>query len=206
MSGARRVVLASDNQAKLRELEELLSGLDMELLPQAALGISAAAETGTSFAENALIKARHASRQAGLAAIADDSGLMVDVLDGAPGIRSARYAGEKASDEKNIEKLAGELADVQASERTARFVCTVAYVSEAGDPSPILCEGVWEGRISESPRGDSGFGYDPVFLTPELGCTAAELDPATKNELSHRGRALRALRAQLEARYPHACF
>ena len=205
MSGTPRVVLASDNQAKLRELGELLSGLDVELLPQAALGISAAAETGASFAENALIKARHASRQAGLAAIADDSGLVVDVLDGAPGIRSARYAGEKASDRKNIEKLTGKLADVQESERTARFVCTVAYVSEAGDPSPTLCEGVWEGRISESPRGDSGFGYDPVFLIPELGCTAAELDPATKNELSHRGRALRALRAQLETRYPHAC-
>jgi XTP/dITP diphosphohydrolase len=205
MSGARRVVLASDNQAKLRELGELLSGLELELLPQAALGISAVAETGTSFAENALIKARHASRQAGLAAIADDSGLMVDALDGAPGIRSARYAGEKPSDQENIRKLIGELADVQGPERTARFVCTVAYVSEADDPSPTLCEGVWEGRISESPGGDSGFGYDPVFFIPELGCTAAELDPATKNELSHRGRALRALRAQLEVRYPHAC-
>ncbi len=205
MSGARRVVLASDNHAKLRELGELLSGLDMELLRQAALGISAAAETGTSFAENALIKAHHASRQAGLAAIADDSGLMVDALDGAPGIRSARYAGEKPSDQENIQKLIAELADVRGPERTARFVCTVAYVSEAGDPSPTLCKGVWEGRISESPGGDSGFGYDPVFFIPELGCTAAELDPATKNELSHRGRALRALRAQLEVRYPHAC-
>ncbi len=169
----------------------------IELVPQTALGIAAADETGRSFVDNALLKARHAAAHARLPAIADDSGIEVDALDGRPGVHSARYAGAWASDEQNLEKLERELALVPNDRRGARYVCAMVYVRNATDPSPIVCEGHWAGRIAHERRGNNGFGYDPLFFVPELGLTAAELDPGVKNAMSHRGQALRALLAAL---------
>ena len=191
MKAAGRIVLASGNPGKLRELERLLAGTGVELIPQSRLGIAAAEETGSSFAENALIKARHAAARTGHPAVADDSGLEVDALDGAPGVHSARYAGEGASDAQNVEKLLAALSGVSPEERGARFVCAIAFVN-AADAPPVLYQGIWQGRIIDRPRGANGFGYDPVFFVPGCHCTAAELDPDTKNRLSHRGQALRA--------------
>ncbi len=189
----QKIVLASNNAGKIRELQALLAGLDMEVLPQSAFTQTEAEETGTSFLANALIKARHASRLSGLPAIADDSGLEVDFLGGAPGVFSARYAGPGASDAANNEKLLRELAGVEESSRTARFRCVMVYLRDADDPSPLIADGVWEGRILHEPRGSGGFGYDPVFFVPERGCACAELPPEEKNRLSHRGKALRSL-------------
>jgi len=189
----RRVVVASANPGKRRELAELCAGLDIELVPQSAFGLPPAPETGRTFAENALAKARHAARGSGLAALADDSGLEVEALGGAPGVRSARYAGEHASDADNVAKLLAELEGVPEQARGARFVCCVALLAGPDDPSPVLGEGVWAGRILHEPRGRGGFGYDPVFYVPELDATAAELPRETKNALSHRARALRAV-------------
>jgi XTP/dITP diphosphohydrolase len=194
-----RVVLATGNRGKLRELAQLLAPHDADVVPQTELGVGEVEETGLTFLENALIKARHAARATGLPAIADDSGLVVDALGGAPGVRSARYAGEGASDAANVAKLLATLKDIPAARRTARFVCTMAYLRSAEDPLPIVAQGVWEGTIAEAPRGANGFGYDPVFLVPTHGCTAAELAPEVKNSLSHRGQALRALVAALSA-------
>lgn len=200
-SAPRRIVVASGNPGKLKELCALLEDFGAELVPQSELGVPDAEESEESFADNALIKARNASRRTGLAAVADDSGLEVDALQGAPGIRSARYAGDGASDRDNIAKLLKALAGVDARARTARFVCVMVYVEEANDTTPIVCRGVWEGRILESPSGGGGFGYDPVFFVPSEGVTAAAMTPERKNRLSHRGRALRKLKRALQKRY-----
>ena len=189
MSTNRRVVLASDNAGKLRELRALLA--DVELIPQGELGIEGAEETAVTFVENALLKARHAARESGLAAIADDSGLVVHALGGAPGVRSARYAGEPRSDTANNAKLIGALRG--ARDRSAHFHCTLVFLRSADDPDPVIVSRAWHGVVVDQARGSNGFGYDPHFLVESRGCTAAELDAATKNELSHRGQACRAL-------------
>lgn len=188
-----KVVLASANAGKLRELQALLADCGLEILPQSALGIVAPDEDGATFVENALLKARHAARESGLPAIADDSGLEVDALDGRPGIHSARYAGDNRSDDDNKAKLLEELAAVPAVARTARFRCAMVFVRDAGDPQPLVSEAAWEGSIGFEPRGAGGFGYDPLFLVGDGELTAAELDPVLKNRVSHRGQALRAL-------------
>ncbi len=195
------MVVASGNPGKLKELCTLLENLGADLVPQSALGVTEAVESGKTFEANALIKARNASRSTGLPAIADDSGLEVEALDGAPGVRSARYAGEGASDEENIDRLLTALAGVDASARAARFICVIVYVEHAEDQAPVVCRGVWEGRILEAPSGDGGFGYDPVFFVPSEGMTAAALAPERKNALSHRGKALGMLKRALSSRY-----
>jgi XTP/dITP diphosphohydrolase len=184
------IVLASNNPGKVKEINQLLTPADIRVVPQGELGVPEAEETGLSFVENAIIKARNAARITGLGAIADDSGIEVDVLGGAPGIYSARYAGTGASDTDNLEWLLVELREVPEAERTARYQCLMVYMRHAQDPTPVICQGTWEGRILFAPRGQNGFGYDPIFLVPEMGCSAAELPPETKNRLSHRGQAL----------------
>jgi XTP/dITP diphosphohydrolase len=184
-----RLVVATGNPGKLRELEALLAGVAAELVPQAALGIAAAAETEPSFEGNALLKARHAARLAALPALADDSGLEVDALGGQPGVHSARYAGEGARDEANNAKLLAALAGVPEPRR-ARYRCVIALVRSADDPAPLVARGHWEGRIARTPRGTRGFGYDPLFEVGDGPLTAAELAPADKNRVSHRARAL----------------
>jgi XTP/dITP diphosphohydrolase len=191
------MVLASNNPGKVRELGQLLADQRIQVTPQAEHGVPEAEETGLTFVENAILKARNAARHSALPAIADDSGIEVDALNGAPGIYSARYAGEGASDRDNLEKLLADLRGVSDSERTARFQCLMVYMRHAEDPTPIICQGTWEGLILPEPRGESGFGYDPVFFVPDQGRSAAELDPATKNRLSHRGQALQKLLAAL---------
>ncbi len=195
-----RLVIASANPGKLREFRELLAELPFAVVGQGELGITGAQETGSSFLDNALLKARHAAKAAGAAAIADDSGLEVDALDGAPGIRSARYSGEGADDAANNAKLLLAVKAAPAHRRTARYRCVLVFVAGESDPLPLTAEGVWEGRILDSPRGTGGFGYDPYFWLPELNMTAAELSPSEKNRRSHRGMAMRALREQLMAR------
>jgi XTP/dITP diphosphohydrolase len=185
-----RIVLASGNEGKLREFSALLAGAGFELVSQRALQVPDADETGLSFVENAIIKARHAAQLTGLPALADDSGLEVDALRGAPGIYSSRYAGPDAGDGTNVDKLLRELADVPDDARTARFRCVIVHMRHALDPTPLICQGSWEGSILRAPRGAGGFGYDPVFLVPGHDCSSAELPPATKNRLSHRGQAL----------------
>jgi XTP/dITP diphosphohydrolase len=192
-----RLVLASSNQGKLAEMGALLDGLGIELVAQSAFGIADAEETGATFIENALLKARHASAASGLPALGDDSGLCVDALGGAPGLYSARYAGSHGDSAANITRLLAALHDVPAAARTAHFHCSIVLLRSPGDPAPLVAEGRWTGRILEAPRGQGGFGYDPVFLDPASGRSAAELDPATKNRLSHRGQALAQLRRQL---------
>ncbi len=187
-----RIVLATGNAGKLRELQRLL-GTVFDLIAQDELGITGAEETGRTFTENALLKARHASAQSALPAIADDSGLEVDALDGAPGIHSARFAGDGASDDENNEKLLHALASRPAAHRTARFRCVIVLVRAADDPEPLIAEGVWDGRILDQPRGTGGFGYDPLFLDEATGLTGGELDPDEKNCRSHRGKASRRL-------------
>ncbi len=188
-----RIVLASNNKGKVREFRELLANFHMAVVPQAEFRVPEVDETGLTFVENAILKARNAAKHAGLPAIADDSGIEVDILSGAPGIRSARYAGPEASDQANLEKLLADMAEVPDEKRTARFQCLIVYLEHADDPTPIICQGTWEGRIIHEPRGDNGFGYDPVFFVPDHGCTAAELPSETKNAISHRGQALRKL-------------
>lgn len=194
-----RIVLASSNPGKVREINELLSQLDISVIPQSEFNVEDAEETGLTFVENALLKARNAAAHTGLPAIADDSGIEVDYLNGAPGIYSARFAGENASDQANLEKLLNDLRDVPETERTARFQCLMVYLRHAEDPTPIICQGTWEGRILTVPRGNNGFGYDPVFYVPTHDCASAELPPEKKNALSHRGQALRKLVAALTA-------
>jgi len=191
------IVLASNNAGKVREISQLLAPAGISVRPQSELGIDETEETGLSFVENAILKARHAARAAGLAAIADDSGLEVDALDGAPGIYSARYAGPGADDRANCDKLLAALDGVPEAERGARFQCAMVYLRHALDPTPLICQGTWEGRILHAPRGANGFGYDPVFLVPGLDRSAAELDADTKNRLSHRGQALSQLARRL---------
>jgi XTP/dITP diphosphohydrolase len=204
VSAGRRWVLATGNRGKLAELRALVrdEGLDLELVPQTDLGVDAAPEEGATFVENALAKARHAARASGLPAIADDSGLCVDALRGEPGVHSARYAGEAADDRANVVKLLDALRSVPETERGARFYCVLVALASADDPAPVIASGEWRGRIAARPRGTGGFGYDPVFADPATGLTAAELSPAAKNLVSHRGRALVALAAGLRARWP----
>lgn len=194
---ARRIVLATGNPGKAREVRARLGGLGLEVVPQSELGVSGAAEPAGTFVENALIKARHAARESGLPALADDSGLEVPALRGAPGVRSARYAADDASDRDNIEALLAAMRGLTGAQRAARFHCLLVFLRHADDPSPVICDGTWEGRILEWPRGTGGFGYDPVFLVPGLGRTAAELSPEEKNRVSHRGQALDCMAAQL---------
>lgn len=199
-AGRQLVVLATGNPGKLREFRALLDGLPVDLQPQSAFGVAPVDETGTTFLENALLKARHAARAAGAAAIADDSGLQVDALGGAPGVWSARFAGPGADDAANNAKLVAALAGLPPAARSARYQCVLVYVA-AADAPPLIATGSWEGVILAAPRGSGGFGYDPYFLVPELGLSAAELAPAVKNRLSHRGIAsaalLESLRRQL---------
>lgn len=194
-----RVVLATGNAGKLKEISAMLAGLDIEVVSQRALGISDVDETGTTFIENALLKAWHASHASGLPAIADDSGLEVDALNGAPGVYSARFAGPGASDADNNRKLLAALDGLPPERRGARFQCVMVYVRDADDPQPLICQASWEGRILDAPRGNKGFGYDPLFWIVEENCTSAELPPEVKNRLSHRGQALRELIAALKA-------
>ena len=193
----QRVVLASNNKGKLRELGELLAGHHMQVLPQADFGIPEAIEDGLSFVENAIKKARNAAAHSGLPAIADDSGLEVDALKGAPGIYSARYAGD-GGDAANNAKLLSALADVQDAGRTARFQCLMVYMRHAEDPTPLICQGTWEGVILREPQGENGFGYDPLFFVPAENASAAQLPAGVKNAQSHRGQALRALVRAIE--------
>jgi len=193
-----RLVLASGNAGKLRELEVLLAPLGFELIAQGTLGIEPVEESGTTFTANALLKAQHAARASGLGALADDSGLEVDALGGSPGVRSARYAGERASDQENLEKLLLELASCPPERRTARYRCVIVRVRGPADPAPVVAEGTWEGRIATAARGSGGFGYDPVFLPGGSTRTAAELTPQEKNAVSHRALALAALRRALQ--------
>lgn len=187
------LVLASNNPGKVREFNALLSDVRIEVVPQSNFGVPEADETGLSFVENAILKARNAARHTGLPAIADDSGIEVDALHGAPGIYSARYAGVGAGDEANLQKLLANLNDVPEAQRGARFQCLMVYMRHAADPTPLILQGTWEGRILFEPRGDNGFGYDPVFFVPSHNCSSAQLTSAVKNSLSHRGQAVRKL-------------
>lgn len=193
----QKVVLATGNKGKVAELSAMLKPFALAVIPQTELGVSDADETGLTFVENAILKARHAALITGLPAIADDSGLAVQALAGAPGIYSARYAGESATDADNIEKLLAELANVASSHRQAAFHCALVYLRHAADPTPLICHGRWAGEIALASSGNGGFGYDPVFYLPALGKTAAQLLPAEKQKLSHRGIALRQLLQQL---------
>lgn len=194
-----RAVLASANPGKLRELAALLAPFSLQLIAQGELGIHPAAETGTTFIENALLKAHHAARHAHLPALADDSGLEVDALGGRPGVWSARFAGEGASDEQNLRQLLAELEGVPEGYRQARYQCVIVWVRSVGDQAPLIAHGTWEGRIALAARGHGGFGYDPVFLPAGEHRTAAELSDSEKNAVSHRGQALRSLVAMLGA-------
>jgi XTP/dITP diphosphohydrolase len=189
----KKIVLASNNKGKVREIGQLLAGLDMEVVPQSEYGVVDIEETGLSFVENAILKARNASQHTGLPAIGDDSGLEVDALNGAPGIYSARYSGVDASDADNLQKLLRELKSLGTVARNARFQCLMVYVRHALDPTPLICQGTWEGLIVDTPQGDNGFGYDPIFFVPTDNCTAAQLPAERKNMLSHRGQALTCL-------------
>jgi len=194
----RKIVLASSNPGKLAEIREVLADSGIELVAQGEFGIGDAEETGTTFVENALIKARHAARLSGLPALGDDSGICVDVLGGAPGLYSARYAGTHGDNAANNAKLLATLCDVADKERTAHFHCTLVLLRSADDPAPLIAEGLWRGRILHAPQGSRGFGYDPVFFDPANG-PAGELVPALKNRISHRGLALARLRELLDA-------
>ena len=198
------IVLASNNAGKVREFGQLLAAARIRVVPQRDYGVPEVAETGLTFVENAILKARHAAGHSGLAAMADDSGIEVDALHGAPGIYSARYAGAGASDAENLAKLLRDLDGVPDEQRTARYQCVLVYLRHAADPTPLICQGTWEGILLREPRGTFGFGYDPIFLVPTRGCTAAELEPAVKNRLSHRGQALRQLQQLLDGGTPPA--
>ncbi len=193
----QRLVIASNNRGKIEELRELLAGSGFEPVAQGDLGVAEIEETGASFVENALLKARHAARATGLPALADDSGLCVDALGGEPGLHSARYAGTPTDPEANIDKLLAALAGRPTGQRTAHFHCVLVLLRRPEDPAPLIAEGLWHGRILEARRGRGGFGYDPVFFDPLLGQSAAELDARSKNRLSHRGQALALLRRRL---------
>lgn len=193
----KQFVLASSNAGKLREFSEMLAKQGIDLLPQSAFSVSDADETGLTFVENAILKARHASLATGLPALADDSGLEVDALNGAPGIYSARYSGEGANDAKNIDKLLGALKEVPDAQRTGRYQCVLVYMRHALDPTPLICQASWEGVVLTERRGEGGFGYDPIFYIPELSSAVAELSADTKHQYGHRGKAMRAFFEQL---------
>lgn len=192
-------VMATGNPGKVRELARMLEPLNVDIRVQSEFGVSDAEETGTTFVENAIIKARHAARITGFPAIADDSGLAVDALGGAPGIYSARYAGVNASDQANVDKLLAALEGVEESKRTARFICVLVWMRHKDDPTPLICQGEWRGSIATQAAGNGGFGYDPVFWVPDQDCTSAELSAGVKNRLSHRAQALAQLLPKLQA-------
>jgi XTP/dITP diphosphohydrolase len=194
----KEIVLASSNPGKVREINQLLATLDLHAQPQGELGVVDAEETGLTFVENAILKARNAAQHTGLPAIADDSGIEVDALNGAPGIYSARFAGDNASDQANLEKLLTDLEDIPEAQRSARFQCLMVFMRHANDPTPLICQGTWEGRILLAGSGENGFGYDPVFYVPTHNCSSAELPAEIKNTISHRGQALRQLVTALE--------
>ena len=193
-----KVVLATGNKGKVKELAGMLSDLGIEVLPQSEFAVTEVAETGSTFVENAIIKARHAAKHTGLAAVADDSGLAVDALGGAPGVYSARYSGEQATDQSNIIKLLDTMADIPKDKRQAKFLCVLVFMRHADDPTPIICQGEWFGEITSEQQGDNGFGYDPVFWVEQQNCSSAQLSPEQKNALSHRGKALKLLLTQLQ--------
>jgi len=192
------IVLASSNLGKIREIQAILQ--NDNILPQSQFNVVEPAETGSTFVENAIIKARNASAHCGLPAIADDSGLVVDALNGAPGVISARYAGDGASDQANLDKVLWAMQDVPPEQRTARFICVMVYLKHAHDPTPVIAQGIWEGRILRQPVGENGFGYDPIFWVDTHQCSSAQLAPDIKNSLSHRGQALQKLRLALTSR------
>ncbi|MDC9510773.1 MULTISPECIES: XTP/dITP diphosphatase [Pseudoalteromonas] len=194
----KTLVLATGNPGKVNELANMLSPLNINVLPQSDFNVGEVAETGTTFVENAIIKARHAAKITGMPAIADDSGLEVDGLNGAPGVYSARFAGESASDQDNIDKLLNELAD--NPNRKARFWCVLVLMRHADDPTPLICSASWEGEITQTQNGEGGFGYDPVFFVVEQNCTSAELTKEQKNAVSHRGQALKKLLLELQSK------
>lgn len=196
------IVVATGNQGKLKEINQVLNPFGLRALGQKELNVPDIEETGLTFVENAILKARNASKLTGKPALADDSGLEVDALHGAPGIYSARYAGLDASDADNVAKLLGALQDVPKEKRRARFQCVMVYLRHEADPVPLICQGTWEGYIDVAPSGDNGFGYDPVFVVPDHGCTAAQLSSETKNQLSHRGQALHKLMQAFANRQP----
>ena len=196
---SQQLVIASNNKGKIAELTELLAPLGLTPIAQGELGVGEAEEPAVTFVENAILKARHAARETGLPALADDSGIAVDALGGLPGVRSARFAGEDATDSDNIDALLDALKDFPDGERGAQFHCVLVYLRHADDPTPIICHGRWPGRILREPRGDGGFGYDPIFLAPEHNCSAAELSRAEKGRIGHRGRALAQLLEHLKA-------
>lgn len=195
----RKLVIASNNKGKIAELTELLSPLGLTPVAQGELGVPEAEEPAITFVENAILKARHAAKITGLPALADDSGLSVDALNGRPGVRSARFAGDAATDSENVQALLAAMKDTPEAQRKAQFHCVLVYLRHANDPTPIICHGRWPGQILSEPRGHGGFGYDPVFLVPEYGCSAAELTREQKGKISHRGRALANLLDQLGA-------
>ncbi|MGE6108345.1 RdgB/HAM1 family non-canonical purine NTP pyrophosphatase [Aeromonas sobria] len=194
-----KLVLATGNQKKVKELAAMLADMKIQVIPQSEFAVPDADETGTTFVENAIIKARHAARLTGLPAVADDSGLEVDLLHGRPGVYSARFAGDQASDRENIDKLLTELNGAPDYLKSARFWCVLVYMRHADDPTPIICQASWEGLILDAPRGEQGFGYDPVFFVPDEDCSAAQMPSELKNRLSHRGQALAKLKAALAA-------
>lgn len=201
-----RIVLASDNQGKLNEFQQLLSAYDIDVCPQADFAVQASEETGLTFIENALIKARHASKVSGLPALADDSGLAIDALGGAPGIYSSRYClldnaqhqEQQPTDQNNIDKVLEKMISLPDSQRMARFHCVLVYMTHPEDPTPVVCHGQWQGSISQVQKGSGGFGYDPIFWVSECRCTAAELTKEQKNARSHRGNALKLLLSQID--------
>lgn len=192
-----KIVFASSNQGKIHELDTLLKDMDLQCVPQATLGVEDIEETGLTFVENALLKARHAAKVTGMPALADDSGLIVDALNGAPGIYSARYAGKNATAQLNNEKLLTALKEIPKEHRTAAFCCVLVFVLSADDPRPLICEGIWRGIVLEHPKGENGFGYDPVFYDAHYAKSAAELPLNIKNTISHRGQALQLLLKKL---------
>ena len=195
---AEKIVLASNNSGKLREIQAVLDKQRFQLIQQSEFNVEDVPETGTTFVENAIIKARHAADKTGLPALADDSGIEVDALQGAPGVYSARYAGIACDDVENNNKLLHELSNVSDAQRTARFQCVIVFMRHAKDPMPIICHGTWEGRILHEVTGDNGFGYDPLFYVPTHQCSSAQLDPAEKNRISHRAQALKKLQPHLD--------
>lgn len=197
----KKIVLASNNAGKLREFKQLFDAYDLQIIPQGELGVDDAVEDGLSFIENAIIKARHATSITGLPAIADDSGLEVDALNGEPGIYSARYAGEHGNDAANNQKVIKRLQGVAEAQRSARFHCVLVFLRHEHDPTPLVCHGSWEGRMLEASRGEGGFGYDPLFWVPEKQCASAELNKEVKNKISHRAQALKKLMAEFQQRY-----
>jgi XTP/dITP diphosphohydrolase len=197
-----KIVIATENPGKMKEIQHFFAPFHIKLVAQSDFNTPTIAETGLSFVENAIIKARHASKYSDLPALADDSGLCVDALEGEPGIYSARYAGEQASAAQNNEKLLDRMQNYHGETRRAHFFCAIAFVRHAQDPVPIICQGIWDGIIMDKPQGDKGFGYDPIFFIPQLQCTAAQLDPLQKNSLSHRAKALQAFMQVFTQTFP----